>query len=71
MFAFAFATLLRCKRFGLMKQSASVCFVLFRFARTITYMFMLIHVETCGFFAYSALLGIGTDVWLYDGTGTA
>ena len=36
-----------------------------------TYMFFLIHLETCGYFGISAYVGLGTDEWVYDGTGTA
>jgi len=36
-----------------------------------TYMFFLIHLETCGYFSISAYVGLGTDEWVYDGTGTA
>jgi len=36
-----------------------------------TYMFFLIHLETCGYFSISAHVGLGTDEWVYEGTGTA
>ena len=36
-----------------------------------TYMFFLIHLETCGYFGISAHVGLGKDGWVYDGTGTA
>jgi len=36
-----------------------------------TYMFFLIHLETCGYFSISAYVGLGKDQWVYEGTGTA
>lgn len=42
-----------------------------RIVRTVTYMFILIHIETCGFYAFSAYMGLGTDGWLYSGLGIA
>ena len=47
------------------------CLWWYRVVRTMTYMFFLIHLETCGYFSISAYVGLGTDEWVYDGTGTA
>jgi len=49
----------------------SLCADWCRVVRTMTYMFFLIHLETCGYFGISAYVGLGTDEWVYDGTGTA
>ncbi|KAI0207206.1 Cyclic nucleotide-gated cation channel beta-1, partial [Lamellibrachia satsuma] len=40
-----------------------------RILRTLIYMLLLIHFESCGYFAVSAYKGLNKDRWVYDGQG--
>ncbi|CAE1332046.1 CNGB1 [Acanthosepion pharaonis] len=42
-----------------------------RIIKTMTYMLFLIHIETCGYYAVSDYEGIGTNRWVYNGSGNA
>ncbi|XP_036358557.1 cyclic nucleotide-gated cation channel beta-3-like isoform X2 [Octopus sinensis] len=42
-----------------------------RIIKTMTYMLFLIHIETCGYYAVSDYEGIGSNRWVYNGTGNA
>ncbi|KAK2184243.1 hypothetical protein NP493_275g03039 [Ridgeia piscesae] len=39
--------------------------------RTLIYMLLLIHFESCGYYAVSAFKGLDKDRWVYDGQGIA
>ena len=43
----------------------------FRMLRTLIYMLLLIHFESCGYYAVSAFKGLDKDRWVYDGQGIA